>query len=90
MLLQPAWLPCQIRNGSGNRGGVLIRYMPVVGHNTCSKINSHLVLDLGRRSIRSFQPLCSREGGVCTLQTRSLSKGFKESVPKLEAAFAQW
>ena len=33
MLLRPAWLPRQIRNASGNGGGVLIGYMPVVGHN---------------------------------------------------------
>jgi len=33
MLLQPAWLPRQIRNGSGNGGGVLLGYMPIVGYN---------------------------------------------------------
>ena len=32
MLLHPAWLPHQIRNASGNRGGILIRYMPIVCH----------------------------------------------------------
>jgi hypothetical protein len=32
MLLRPAWLPRQIRNASGNGGGVLIGYMPVVSH----------------------------------------------------------
>ena len=32
MLLRPAWLPRQIRNASGNGGGVLIGYMPIVGH----------------------------------------------------------
>ena len=31
MLLQPAWLPCQIRNVSGNGGGLLLGYMPIVG-----------------------------------------------------------
>ncbi|KDR66778.1 hypothetical protein GALMADRAFT_147642 [Galerina marginata CBS 339.88] len=30
MLLRPAWLPRQIRNASGNGGGVLIGYMPVI------------------------------------------------------------
>jgi hypothetical protein len=29
MLLQPAWLSHQIRNASGNGGGVLVGYMPV-------------------------------------------------------------
>jgi len=36
MLLRPAWLPRQIRNASGNGGGVLIGYMPIVGHNCLS------------------------------------------------------
>ena len=30
MLLQPAWLPRQIKNASGDGGGVLFGYMPVV------------------------------------------------------------
>ncbi|KAI0266604.1 hypothetical protein BGY98DRAFT_1102511 [Russula aff. rugulosa BPL654] len=30
MLLRPAWLPRQIRNASGNGGGVLLGYMPIV------------------------------------------------------------
>lgn len=32
MLLRPAWLPRQIRNGSGNGGGVLLGYMPIVSY----------------------------------------------------------
>lgn len=31
MLLRPAWLPRHIRNASGNGGGVLLGYMPIVG-----------------------------------------------------------
>jgi hypothetical protein len=30
MVMRAAWLPGNIRNGSGNGGGVLIGYMPVV------------------------------------------------------------
>ncbi|KAG6847873.1 hypothetical protein H0H93_005308 [Arthromyces matolae] len=30
MILRPAWLPREIRNGSGNGGGVLLGYMPMV------------------------------------------------------------
>ena len=30
MMLQAAWLPRQIRNASGNSGGVLLGYMPMV------------------------------------------------------------
>ncbi|KAF9034770.1 hypothetical protein BJ165DRAFT_1604623 [Panaeolus papilionaceus] len=30
MILRPAWLPREIRNASGNGGGVLVGYMPVV------------------------------------------------------------
>ena len=30
MVLRAAWLPQQIRNASGNGGGVLLRYMPIV------------------------------------------------------------
>jgi len=37
MILRPAWLPRQIRNASGNGGGVLIRYMPIVGHKRLSE-----------------------------------------------------
>lgn len=36
MLLRPAWLPRQIRNASGNGGGVLVGYMPIVSHNHLS------------------------------------------------------
>jgi hypothetical protein len=42
MLLRPAWLPRQIRNASGNGGGILIGYMPVVGHKHHLKMNSHI------------------------------------------------
>ena len=37
MILRPAWLPRQIRNASGNGGGVLIGYMPVVSYSTYLK-----------------------------------------------------
>jgi hypothetical protein len=30
MVLRAAWLPRQIRNASGNGGGVLLGYMPMV------------------------------------------------------------
>ncbi len=30
MVLRPAWLPRQVRNASGNGGGLLLGYMPVV------------------------------------------------------------
>ena len=30
MVLRPAWLPRRIRNASGNEGGVLVGYMPMV------------------------------------------------------------
>jgi len=30
MVLRPAWLPRRVRNGSGNGGGVLLGYMPMV------------------------------------------------------------
>ena len=43
MLLRPAWLPRQIRNASGNGGGVLLGYMPIVSYTKCLfKINSHV------------------------------------------------
>lgn len=90
MLLRPAWLPRQIRNGSGNGGGVLVGYMPVVSHKRPLQNKFSQGLDLDRRPIRSNQPLCSTERGVRSLQTRSISKGFKEGVPKLEAAFEKW
>ena len=41
MLLRPAWLPRQIRNASGNGGGVLLGYMPIVGYKYSFKISSH-------------------------------------------------
>ncbi len=31
MVLRPVWLPRQVRNASGNGGGLLLGYMPVVG-----------------------------------------------------------
>jgi len=30
MVLRPVWLPRQIRNASGNGGGILVGYMPMV------------------------------------------------------------
>ncbi|KAJ3488350.1 hypothetical protein NLJ89_g11626 [Agrocybe chaxingu] len=30
MILRAAWLPCQIRNASGNGGGILLGYMPMI------------------------------------------------------------
>jgi hypothetical protein len=30
MILRPGWLPRRIRNASGNGGGVLLGYMPMV------------------------------------------------------------
>ena len=77
MLLRPVWLPRQIRNASGNGGGVLVGYMPVVSHKRLFKDNFSCEPDVDRRSIRSNQPLCGREGGICTFQTRSIPKGFK-------------
>jgi hypothetical protein len=47
MILRAAWLPKKIRNASGNGGGILLGYMPIVSHDTnaysvlstyCSKI----------------------------------------------------
>jgi hypothetical protein len=43
MLLRPAWLPRQIRNASGNGGGVLIGYMPIVSHNRLYERNSQII-----------------------------------------------
>jgi len=54
MLLRPAWLPRQIRNASGNGGGVLIGYMPVVGHKHPFKNKYSRELNTDRRSIRSI------------------------------------
>jgi hypothetical protein len=34
MILRAAWLPKKIRNASGNGGGMLLGYMPIVSHNT--------------------------------------------------------
>jgi len=34
MILRAAWLPRNIRNASGNGGGILLGYMPIVSHNT--------------------------------------------------------
>jgi hypothetical protein len=30
MVLRPAWLPREVRNASGNGGGLLLGYMPIV------------------------------------------------------------
>ena len=40
MILCVAWLPRNIRNASGNGGGILLGYMPIVSHNT----DAHFVL----------------------------------------------
>ena len=42
MILRPAWLPRQIRNASGNGGGVLIGYMPIVSHIHLFKFYLHM------------------------------------------------
>ena len=51
MVLRPVWLSRQIRNASGNGGGVLVGYMPIVRrHSTscaqsrCRFIESHMCL----------------------------------------------
>jgi len=64
--------------------------MPIVGDKCPFEINFSHELDADSRSVRSKQLLCGREGGVCTLQMRSISKGFKEGVPELEVTFAKW
>lgn len=43
MLLRPAFLPRAIRNGSGNGGGILVGYMPVVRDDINSCCNSSLL-----------------------------------------------
>lgn len=40
MILRAAWLPRSIRNASGNGGGILLGYMPIVSHD----INAYYVL----------------------------------------------
>jgi len=90
MILRPAWLPRQIRNASGNGGGVLIGYMPIVGHKCLYKTKFLHMLNIDWRSIGPDQSLCCREGRVCALQTRSISEGFEEGFPKLEATFEIW
>ena len=47
MILRPARLPRQIRNASGNGGGVLIGYMPVVSYSACLKMKHLPGLDWG-------------------------------------------
>ena len=37
MILRPAWLPRRIRNASGNGGGVLVGYMPMVSFTWTSR-----------------------------------------------------
>ena len=46
MILRPAWLPRQIRNASGNGGGVLIGYMPVVSYKCLFKDANGILSDL--------------------------------------------
>jgi hypothetical protein len=37
MVLRAAWLPKNIRNASGNGGGILLGYMPIVSGSTASR-----------------------------------------------------
>jgi Plavaka transposase len=43
MLLRAAWLPRNIRNASGNGGGILLGYMPIVSYSCRLKSNQYLL-----------------------------------------------
>jgi hypothetical protein len=56
MVLRPAWLPRRIRNASGNGGGVLVGYMPMVSLSltiTHSKTKHTQIVDPSDPSTRS-------------------------------------
>lgn len=58
IILRAGWLPSSIRNASGNGGGVLIGYMPIVS-NFCASYNFFLYnFHIARRPCRSCRPKC--------------------------------
>ena len=78
MVLRPVWLPRQVRNASGNGGGLLLGYMPVVSFALFLKkihvSNSHMIQFLDRRPFWSFWSFNCRNFGICAVQAGGLSK----------------
>ena len=66
MVLRAAWLPRQIRNASGNGGGVLLGYMPIVRSTHIHLIFLTVSPDFG--PIRSIEPVSISEGRVLAVQ----------------------
>ncbi len=76
MVLRPAWLPRRIRNASGNGGGVLVGYMPMVNFalRICT-LSSMYYADYWY--LGSFKPVIRWDRSICSLQERYLPEGFK-------------
>lgn len=66
MVLRAAWLPRQIRNASGNGGGVLLGYMPMVCLAPVPMMFLTVVPDFG--PIRSIEQISVSEGRIRAVQ----------------------
>lgn len=95
MVIRAAWLPRNIRNASGNGGGLLLGYMPIVCNffpvaKWLFLLKKPELLSLGFRSRWPWWTKCKGDTWICSFQASSVPQSCKPSIFLTSTTLTQW